>query len=332
MRELPGLSLASAGAGRTGGAGRVAAVAVLLVATVAGLRAHGTFSRAAHTAAAGVTGSLLAILVATGEGIAVVAFIIVLAMARPERKKNPDTEEPPRPYFPWWAKTLAVLVAIAVLITPFVVLFSKKSKRQVALQPSTQRGVTPTGAGRLAGHAPGGGWPVIAGMVIAIAVVVALTVWSRRRRSAGGPRDWSPRLARLLDSLAAGHDALSTHADPREAIIACYAAMERGFAAAGSAPAAADTPAEVLARAADAGIIRSSSPEVLTGLFRRARYSADPMTSADSGMAASALAQMRADLEAGLKAGPEPGLEPGRGPGPEAGLELSHGAGHGAGR
>jgi hypothetical protein len=296
MRELPGLSPASPGAGRTGGASRVAVVAVLLAVTVAGLRAHGTFSRAAHTAGSAAAAPV-AVLLATGEGMAVVAFVVVLAMARPQRKKNPDTDEPPRPPFPWWAKTLAVLASLAVLVTPFVVLFSKKSKRPVAvLAPLTRPRVVPAGAGRLAGHAPGGVWPVIAGMVIAIAAVVAITVWSRRRRAAGRPRDWSPRLAALLDGLAAGHDALSAHTDPREAIIACYAAMERGFAAAGSAPAAADTPAEVLARAAGAGIIRSGSPEQLTGLFRRARYSADPMTSADSGAAASALAQMRADL------------------------------------
>jgi Domain of unknown function (DUF4129) len=312
MREMPGRSPGSAVAGRTGGATRVAVVAVLLAVAVAGLRAHGTFSRAAHSAAEGVTGSLLGLLVATGEGIAVVAFIVVLATARPERKKNPDTEEPPRPPFPWWAKTLAILVALAVMVTPFVVLFSKKSKRQVAvLPPLTQRGAVRTGAGRLAGHAMGGVWPLIAGMVIAVAVVVAMTVRSRRRRFANRSRGPSPRLARLLDSLAAGHAALTSSADPRTAIIACYAAMERGFAAAGSAPADADTPAEVLARAADAGIIRSSSPEVLTGLFRRARYSTEPMTSADSGAAASALAQMRADLETDL----EPGLEPSPGAG-----------------
>ena len=129
MRELPGLSPGSAVAGRTGGAARVAVVAVLLAVTVAGLRAHGTFSRAAHSAAAGVTGSLLAVILATGEGIAIVAFIVVLAMARPERKKNPDTEEPPRPSIPWWAKTLGVLVALAVMVTPFVVLFSKKNRK-----------------------------------------------------------------------------------------------------------------------------------------------------------------------------------------------------------
>lgn len=325
MRVLPGLSPGSAVASRTGGAARVAAVAVLLAVTVAGFRAHGTFSRAAHSAAAGVTGSLLAILLATGEGIAVVAFVIVLAMARPERKKKPDTDEPPRPPFPWWAKTLGVLVCIGVLVTPFAVLFSKKNRTASTTPgPLTRPGVVPSGAGRLAGPPPSTPWPIIAGMVIAVAVVVAMTVWSRRRRFADRSREPSPRLARLLDSLAAGHAALTSSADPRTAIIACYAAMERGFAAAGSAPADADTPAEVLARAADAGIIRSGSPEVLTGLFRRARYSAEPMTSADSGAAATALAQMRADLEAGLEPGPAPG--PGRG------LEPSHGAGLGVGR
>jgi NADH:ubiquinone oxidoreductase subunit 5 (subunit L)/multisubunit Na+/H+ antiporter MnhA subunit len=298
MRERPGLSPGSAVAGRTGGAARVAAIAVLLAVTVVGLRAHAAFSRAAHSAVAGAVGVPLAVLAATGEGIAVVAFLVVLVMARPERKKNPDTEEPPRPPFPWWAKTIAVLVAVAVMVTPLVVLFSKKSKKPVPVVPSAlgRPGVVPTGAGRLTGHAPGGVWPLIAGMVIAIAIVVALTVWSRRRRSADRSRPRPASLARLLDSLNAGHDALAANADPRAAIIACYAAMERGFAAAGSAPAAADTPAEVLARAAEAGIIRSGFPEQLTGLFRRARYSADPVTSADSGAAATALEAMRADL------------------------------------
>jgi hypothetical protein len=35
---------------------------------------------------------------------------------------------------------------------------------------------------------------------------------------------------------------------------------------------------------------------MLTGLFRRARYSAEPVTGADSAAAAAALAQMQAEL------------------------------------
>ncbi|HME66437.1 MAG TPA: DUF4129 domain-containing protein, partial [Streptosporangiaceae bacterium] len=104
------------------------------------------------------------------------------------------------------------------------------------------------------------------------------------------------RLAALLNSLAAGSDALTAGGEPRAAIIACYAAMERGFAAAGSAPAVADTPAEVLARATRAGLVRAEPAETLTGMFRLARYSTYPMTSADSRVAAEALTEMRSDL------------------------------------
>ena len=140
-------------------------------------------------------------------------------------------------------------------------------------------------------------------MVIAIAVLVAVTVLARRRRQAGPLRDRVNRAAALSESLAAGSAALQGGGEPRAAIIACYAAMERGFAAAGSAPAAADTPAEVLSRAAEAGLIRSGSAAALTGLFRRARYSTEPMTSADSDAAAGALARMQADLHAEDDAG-----------------------------
>jgi hypothetical protein len=52
--------------------------------------------------------------------------------------------------------------------------------------------------------------------------------------------------------------------------------MERGFAAAGSAPGVADTPAEVLARAIRAGLVRAEPAETLTGLFRRARTARTP--------------------------------------------------------
>ena len=134
-------------------------------------------------------------------------------------------------------------------------------------------------------------------MAIAIAVVLAVALLTRRRRGAGRPRNRVSPVAALAEGLAAGSAALQANHEPRAAIIACYAAMEQGFAAAGSAPAAADTPAEVLARATAAGIVRSGSAEVLTGLFRRARYSAEPITSADSGAAATALAQMRAALD-----------------------------------
>ena len=299
MRALPGTSRTSARAGRTDrtAAWRVAAVAVLLALTAAGLRSRGTFSHAPDRALAGASGTVLATALAATEGVALVAFVVVLAMARPRRKPKPDEDEPPRLPFPWWAKTLAVLASVAVLVAPLAILLTRRTRPRTAAQ--AHPGALASGGGvppRLPATAHGSPWPLIAGMLIALALLVALTAWSRhaRRHPARPPRDQA-RLA-LRESLAAGRAALAGPRDPRAAIIACYAAMERGFAAAGSVPAAADTPAEVLARATGAGLVRSGSAVRMAGLFRRARYSSEPMTSADSAAAAAALDQMQADL------------------------------------
>ena len=303
MRGLPGTSRTRPRAGRADrtAALRVAAVAILLALTAAGLRSRGTFSHAPDRALAGASGAVVATALTATEGIALVAFVLVLAMARPRRKPKADDDEPPRLPFPWWAKTLAVLAAVAVMVTPFAVLLTRKTRPRTAA-PQARAGVLAGGGAtppRLPATAHGPSWPLLAGMLIALALLLALTAWSRRtrRRAIGPPRDQA-RLA-LGQSLAAGRAALAgtlTPRDPRAAIIACYAAMERGFAAAGSAPAAADTPAEVLARATGAGLVRSGSAARMAGLFRRARYSSEPMTSADSAAAASALDQMQADL------------------------------------
>ena len=278
---------------------RVAAVAVLLALAAVGLRAHGTFSREVSTADRAASGAVLAIALAVAEGVGLVAFIVVLAMARPVRPKKEDLDEPPRPPIRWWVKTLGVLLALAALAAPPVVLLEEKGRKRtippVAVHPGQPAGQT----GHLANPAATDPWPVIVGMLLAIAAVVALALATRVRRTPAPPRTRSA--SALLDALAVGHDALTGGGDPRQAIIACYAALERGFAAVGSAPTAADTPAELLTRATEAGIIRSDSAGVLTGIFRRARYSTQPMTDVDSGQAATALAQMRAEL-AGLDA------------------------------
>jgi hypothetical protein len=299
MRALPGTSRTPARAGRTDrtAAWRVAAVAVLLALTAAGLRSRGTFSHAPDRVLAGASGTVLAIALAVAEGVALVAFALVLVMARPRRKPRPDEDEPPRLPFPWWVKTLAVLASVAVMVAPLAILLTLRTRPRTAAQ--AHPGALASGGAvppRLPATAHGSPWPLIAGMLIALALLVALTAWSRhaRRHSARPPGDQA-RLA-LGESLAAGRAALAGPRDPRAAIIACYAAMERGFAAAGSAPAAADTPAEVLARATGAGLVRSGSAVRMAGLFRRARYSSEPMTSADSAAAAAALDQMQADL------------------------------------
>jgi hypothetical protein len=279
---------------------RVAVVAVLLAVTAAGLRARGSFSHVAN-AAAGAGGSALSIAFGTTEGVALVAFLLIIVMARPRLRRHDDDEEYVN-VIPWWLKLAGVLLCLALAATPLVLL--ARVRKQTTGRPALgNSGGNPSGAG-----SSGSGValppsddlvPILIGVVLAVVAVLAVLLYSRRRTRAGrvDPADRARR--QLAGHLAAASGALLAAADSREAIIACYAALEHGFAAAGSAPAAADTPAEVLARAADAGLVRSASAEVLTGLFRRARYSTQPMTRADSGAAAGALARMNEDLACG---------------------------------
>ncbi len=66
---------------------------------------------------------------------------------------------------------------------------------------------------------------------------------------------------------------------PREAIIACYAAMEQGLAVApDAAPQASDTPSEVLARAVGNRTLSPASASELVALFTEARFSTHVMT------------------------------------------------------
>jgi hypothetical protein len=280
---------------------RVAAVAVLLAVTVVGLRTRGAFASKPDAAAAGATGAVLATALIACEGVALAAFIVLLVAARSQRRPRKE-DEPERLVVPWWAKTIAVLLALALLATPPVVLLTRPTKptRKHSFVPPLGHLVNPVSGSRPPGAAASPvAWPLIVGMVIAIAVVLTLTLVVRRWRLPGPPRHLD-RPAALAESLAAGSAALAANDDPRTAIIACYAAMEQGFAAAGSAPAAADTPAEVLTRAlaAETGAAWGSA-ETLTGLFRHARYSSDPMTPADAQAAATALTELRARVGAG---------------------------------
>ena len=112
--------------------------------------------------------------------------------------------------------------------------------------------------------------------------------------------------------MSAGAAALHGHDDPRAAIIACYAAMEQSLSGAGSPPAVADTPAEVLDRAAASGLVRSAAADVLTRLFRRARYSDHVMVAGDRAAALSALSGLKADLgESGALGAPSGRGSPG---------------------
>jgi hypothetical protein len=85
--------------------------------------------------------------------------------------------------------------------------------------------------------------------------------------------------------------------EPREAIIACYAAMERELAnVPGAAPQEFDTPTEVLARAVEHHALHIDNAVQLVHLFEEARFSPHVMNEGHRDVAVDVLRLVLAEL------------------------------------
>jgi hypothetical protein len=103
--------------------------------------------------------------------------------------------------------------------------------------------------------------------------------------------------ASMRTAIESGRRALRSFDDAQAAIIACYVAMEASLAEAGTARAAAETPDELLARAAGSGLLHGTPAGRLTALFYEARYSSHALPATARDEAVRALDAISADLE-----------------------------------
>jgi hypothetical protein len=294
------------GKGARDGADMRRAAAVLLLVAVAaiGLRAGGAFSAAGSRQIMGMSARAVYWTIAGAEVVLGVAGIALL-IARLIWGRNGGRPLQPKRRSMWW-----------VLLLPFAAFGLANilhRLRQRAAAAAAAHHAAVGAAGRPVHHPPqGNALPLLALFAVVTLAAAALIGYRRRRRGPLPPPGLGadPDAAPLAAALAAGARALHSDPDPRAAIIACYAAMERSLADAGSPPRLADTPAEVLSRATEGGLVRSTwAAATLTGLFRQARYSGHPMTEADRATAIDALAQVQADLAGGTlaQAGADPG-------------------------
>ena len=102
--------------------------------------------------------------------------------------------------------------------------------------------------------------------------------------------------AALGEAVLAGREALAGEA--RAAIIACYAAMETSLAAAGVTRLESDSPADLLNRARERGVVGGPAPRLLAALFREARFSTHPMSTRHLDQARGALDEITGQLTA----------------------------------
>jgi Tfp pilus assembly protein PilX len=142
--------------------------------------------------------------------------------------------------------------------------------------------------------------------LLALAVLVYFTVLLVRRRFWLGFRSREAGFgiepaeaddeSDLREAVESGQSALRRFDDAKAAIIACYVAMEESLERAGTARAAADTPDELLGRAAGSGLVRTGAAARLTALFYEARFSSHPMPLAQRDEAQRALAELADSL------------------------------------
>lgn len=186
-----------------------------------------------------------------------------------------------------------VLPAAAVAVT----VHSRHGGARAVLHPAPPVPVVPHVRSPQPVPAGTTGAALLAVALAVVTAVAAIALWrGRRRRAPAAQQAPGAKPSPLAAAVAAGSSALERSLGAREAIIACYAAMEEALAATGYPRRAADTPEELLQRAVADGVIRTPAARRLTTLFREARFSHHDLADTQRHDASAALEEISGDL------------------------------------
>ena len=256
---------------RGGSAGRtlaVAAAVVVLVAVVAVASGGSTPSGAvgAHRPSEGFLDAVVSLFVV---GMAI-ATVVVAVMVSFFGRYQPDGS--PRKRKSTVQSLVTFLVAMALLT---IVVRSLAGSVGPRLRPPAPQGAAGGGDSSAASarYEPEFTvWPVLAVAALAGIAVVAWWLAARGRRQAREPHGTTPAEA-LADVLAETLDDLRAERDPRRAVIAAYARMERALAASGLPRDPSEAPEEYLRKILSDLAVTGRAAARLTSLFAWARFS-----------------------------------------------------------
>jgi Domain of unknown function (DUF4129) len=166
-----------------------------------------------------------------------------------------------------------VLLALIVFLT---VLFAREVDRRFPRGDPPGLGASegdPTSGRSLSPPADAAAWVLVAaGLLLLLSLfVAAAVVAAQRRRAALEPDELrATAVSRVLDESI---DDLWAEPDPRRAVVAAYARMERGLAARGYGRRPSEAPLEYVTRVLSELGAGRESVRRLTGLFERAKFS-----------------------------------------------------------
>jgi hypothetical protein len=287
-----------ANAPRGGGSGpRTAALGAAVVGLVIVVAIASRGSRASerigeHRPSEGLVDAAVSLFV-VGLGVAAVCVVVLLSFFG---RYQPDGEvrkrrSPVR-------SVITFVVAMALLALVVRAITGSRGPRLQPLLPNRDDQGSAGADGQGARYEPEFVlWPVLAVGALVLLAAVAWWLGARGRRSAREPIAATPHEA-LADVLAATLDDLRSERDPRRAVIAAYAQMERALAASGLPRAPAEAPEEYLQRALDALELSSRAAGRLTALFAWARFSVHDVRPEMKDEAIETLEQVRRELAA----------------------------------
>lgn len=283
---------------------RVVLVLVLLIVVAASLRGYlPGVERAAPQEPPRSSASLAYVVALLGISLVVVSAAVIARLRDP--RTAPATAGLPDSRFagdggrPAWRVLLigtGVLVGwlLLVWLLAHVIVPREIGQPSSATAPTTPPPATGTGPPpEPRDSAENGdvlGYLITSTVALLVLLVVAGTAAVTRRRrkpiphtiAAEPPTPSAPTVASdpLVRAAQVGLAAIEDLSrDPRQAIIACYAAMERELAhVPEAAPQDFDTPTEVLARAVDHRVLHADNAARLVNLFTEARFSSHVMS------------------------------------------------------
>lgn len=276
----------------------LATAAVALVALVAvaagGYRLGGSNSTHASPYAVDVILTVvIALYLIAAVGVVVVMFWSGLELRRMPRQQTKRQRT---------LRTVAILVGMAILVTVAA------NRYHWRAHPRPQNQQTPAATGKGTGkHAKDSSAkakqqpqlrlaPFLA-VLGAGGIAVAAFVIAERRRRRRLPKDWAVTEV-LSDVLEETLDDLRAEPDPRRAVIAAYARMERSLAAHGIARRRFEAPHEYLHRVLSEVSGGRLAATRLTALFERARFSPHEVDENMKASAIEAIESLQADLAA----------------------------------